>query len=184
MDYAILQWIRETLWNGVTCAFFPFVSTLGNGGAVWFAIAAVLLCVRSTRRAGALMILALAVTYLVNDVTIKNLVERPRPFADHPELTLLIPPPGGFSFPSGHSASSFAAAGVLFWEKRRPIGVCAIVLAALIAFSRAFLCVHYPSDVLAGSLIGFALGTACVFLARRYLPPKEAGKALMEQNQE
>ena len=54
MDYAILQWIRETLWNGVTCAFFPFVSTLGNGGAVWFAIAAVLLCVRSTRRAGAL----------------------------------------------------------------------------------------------------------------------------------
>lgn len=184
MDYAILQWIRETLWNELTCAFFPFVSALGNAGAVWLLLAAVLLCVRSTRRAGALMLLALAVTYLVNDVTIKNLVGRPRPFADHPELTLLIPPPGGFSFPSGHSASSFAAAGVLFWEKRRPIGVCAIVLAALIAFSRAFLCVHYPSDVLTGALIGFALAAACVFLARRYLPPKEAAANQIQKNQE
>lgn len=182
MDFAILLWIRETLYHELTCAFFPFVSALGNAGAVWLLLAAVLLCLRTTRRAGVLMLAALALTYLTNDMLLKNLVERPRPFVDHPELTLLIPAPGGFSFPSGHSASSFAAAGVLFWEKRRPLGGCALVLAALIAFSRAFLCVHYPSDVLIGSLLGFLLATACVFFARRYFPPAVPAQEPVRKN--
>lgn len=63
--------------------------------------------------------------------------------------------PSGFSFPSGHSISSFAAAGVLFFRREKG-RVAALILAALIAFSRAYLYVHFPSDVVTGSLLGFA----------------------------
>ena len=167
MDFEILLWIRDHLHNPVTEAVFPVISFLGNAGLIWLLTAVVLLCFRRSRRAGVLVIVALAVTYVCNDLIFKQLVERPRPFLDHPELGLLIDAPSSWSFPSGHSASSFAAAAVLLWETGRPIGVAALVTAALIAFSRAFLFVHYPSDILIGSLIGFAIGSLCVLAARR-----------------
>ena len=170
MDLEILLWIRDSLHTPFTEAFFPAVSFLGNAGLIWLITAAVLLCVRRWRRVGVLLIAALAFTFVCNDLVIKPLVARPRPFLDHPELFLLIEPPSSWSFPSGHSASSFSAAAVLLWEGRRPWGIAALVLAALIAFSRAFLFVHYPSDILIGSLIGFALGSLCVLLARRFWP--------------
>lgn len=167
MDLEILLWIRDHLHNPFTEAVFPAVSFLGNAGLVWLLTAALLLCVRRYRRTGVLLLAALAITFVCNDLILKQLVERPRPFVDHPELFLLIEPPLSWSFPSGHSASSFAAAAVLLWRGRRSWGVAALVLAALIAFSRAFLFVHYPSDVLIGSLVGFAIGTLCAFAARR-----------------
>ena len=170
MDVAILEFFRDFLHNDFTRFFFPLVSCLGNAGLIWLAAAVVLLCVRRWRRVGVLLLAALAITFLLNDIVLKNIVERPRPFVDHPELIPPIRLPSGFSFPSGHSASSFAAAAVLLFCGKRWWGIAAVILAALIAFSRAFLFVHYPSDVLIGSLLGFAVGTACVFLARRFFP--------------
>lgn len=187
MDVKILEFFRDFLHNDFTRFFFPLISFLGNAGLIWLTIAVILLCVRRWRRVGVLLLAALAVTFLINDIILKNIVERPRPFVDHPELIPPIRLPDGFSFPSGHSASSFAAAAVLLFCGKRWWGIAALILAGLIAFSRAFLFVHYPSDVLIGSLLGFAVGTACVFLARRFFPPETplgAGKAGENKKQE
>ena len=94
------------------------------------------------------------------------MVGRVRPFVDDPAIKLLITPPHGFSFPSGHSGSSFAAAVTLFYFNKK-FGTGALVLAAMIAFSRVYLYVHYPSDVLIGSLLGVVVGLILIFIYRQ-----------------
>ena len=107
------------------------------------------------------MLGAMLLGLLIGEVTIKNIVCRPRPFQElSRDIQLLIPPPSGWSFPSGHSCASFAAATAIFLRDKR-WGTGALLLAALIAFSRVFLFVHYPTDVLAGS----ALGVACALVS-------------------
>ena len=93
---------------------------------------------------------------------LKPLIARPRPCDLNSAIQLLIPRPGDDSFPSGHSGISFAAVGALFAAKSR-LWVPAFVLALIIAFSRLYLYVHWPSDVLVGALLGILLG----FLAER-----------------
>lgn len=160
-DGGILTFVQTYLHNPVTDQIFPIFTNLGEGGLLWFAVALLLLLFKSTRRSSALMLCAMAVGFLLGEVGIKNLVCRPRPFAAYPGLyELLIPPPSGFSFPSGHTCASFAAATVLTARRDQPgwyhwaIVGAAWVFALLIAFSRIFLFVHYPTDVLAGGLLG------------------------------
>lgn len=100
------------------------------------------------------MMAALAVTFAVSTLGLKNLFERLRPCVQFPK-DLFYACPSGFSFPSGHSVSSFAAAGVLFFRHEKG-GTVALILAFFIAFSRMYLYVHFPSDVLTGSLLGVA----------------------------
>lgn len=111
-------------------------------------------------RAGGMGLLSLLFSLLVNNLFLKNLVERSRPFDVIQALTPLIPRPHDFSFPSGHTASSFAAAGVFFRRLPRRLGVPALILAAFIGVSRLYVGVHYPSDVLFGMLSGLALSFA------------------------
>jgi undecaprenyl-diphosphatase len=94
---------------------------------------------------------------LINNHLIKNLVQRPRPFVTFTDLQIIIPTPSEFSFPSGHTSSSFAAAGVFYKHLPKKIGVPAIVLAGLIGLSRLYVGVHYPTDVIAGILMGIFL---------------------------
>ena len=108
---------------------------------------------------------------LLGEIALKNIICRPRPFQDMPGIPLLIPPPSGYSFPSGHSCASFAAATIIFLKDRRP-GAAALALAALIAFSRVFLFVHYPTDVLAGSLLGVLCALAAAYGYRRLFQKK------------
>ena len=111
------------------------------------------------------MLLSMLAAFLVGEVFLKNVVDRPRPFQTYPgAVQLLIQEPASWSFPSGHSAASFAAATVIFAYFRR-WGAAALGLAALIAFSRVFLFVHYPTDVLAGAALGAlcALGVLAAF---------------------
>ncbi len=103
------------------------------------------------------MAVSLGLELLCCNVILKPLVARIRPCDVDSAVLLLIPHPGGFSFPSGHTGASFAAASALFFSRNK-FGVFAFVVAALIGFSRLYLYVHYPSDVLAGALIGIMLG--------------------------
>lgn len=144
-----------------------FLTTLGNGGMVWIALSIVLLAIPKYRIYGLTMLVALLISVIFGNVILKNVVARPRPSWIDPSVKLLIPNPTDYSFPSGHTFTSFAAAGSLFLYNKK-FGTAAIVLAILIGFSRMYLYVHYPSDVLAGALFGLAAAVAA-FYGVRYI---------------
>ncbi len=158
LDSAILMWIQEFVRNDALTPFFVAVTRLGDKGFIWILISLLLLCFKRTREAGVTAILALLLCLLVINLTLKNLIARPRPFDMIEGLIPLIERPGDFSFPSGHSASSFAAAVVFFRKLPRREGFWVLLLAALIGISRLYVGVHYPSDVLAGIALGAGLG--------------------------
>lgn len=116
-----------------------------------------LLLFRRTRKAGCAMATALVLYLLAGDCILKPLFARPRPCDVNTAITILVKRPHGHSFPSGHTASAFAAAFAL-WLQNRKLGVPALVLAAFIAFTRLYLYVHFPTDVLGGLVLGLALG--------------------------
>lgn len=163
-DAAVMEFIQNHLHNAVTDAVMPVITTLGEAGAVWIVLSLVLLCFKKTRATGVLTLTAMLLTFLTGELGMKNLICRPRPCHTFPEVPLLIARPGSYSCPSGHSASSFAAAVMLFLRHKKQAWP-ALILAALIAFSRIFLFVHYPTDVLAGILLGtlFAVSIYLVY---------------------
>lgn len=150
-DKAVLEYI-QTLHSDFLNVFMPAVTSLGDAGVFWLTWAALLCFFPKTRKTGILMVAALSVTFVVSTLGLKNLFERLRPCAQFPKEFFFICP-SGFSFPSGHSISSFAAAGVLFFRHEKG-GLVALILAAMIAFSRTYLYVHFPLDILIGSLLG------------------------------
>ena len=105
------------------------------------------------------MAASLLLYLIVGDFCLKPFFSRPRPCDVNPDMLTLVSRPSGWSFPSGHSASAFAAAASLVFQKNR-LGPYAVALAVFIGLSRLYLYVHYPTDVLAGALIGTALGYA------------------------
>lgn len=144
--------------------FWLFITTLGNSGWFWIALSIGLCIFPQTRKAGILALFSLALCALVTNVCLKNLVARPRPYTQIPGLEILISPPKDWSFPSGHTTASFAAAcSYVRGLPEKRFGIPAVILAFLIAFSRLYIGVHYPSDVLAGMLVGIT-GSWIVFL--------------------
>ena len=143
--------------GGFLDAVMPAVTSLGNGGLVWIAVALILTAVKKYRVAGIAVLIALILNLLIGNVILKPLIARVRPCDINTAVKLLIPRPTDYSFPSGHTLSSFAAATVIFLRDKR-FGTAALILASLIAFSRLYLYVHYPTDVLAGIVIGIAIG--------------------------
>ena len=166
LDYQILAAIIEYVRGDFLTPVMLFITHLGDGGVIWRVLAALCLMRRQTRLCGVTMLLALFIGLLVGNLTIKPLVARMRPFLAYPELTNLVTQ-GGYSFPSAHAMSSFAAATsfYLFFREtgHTAYGIPCLVLAALVALSRLYVCVHYPSDVFCGTLLGIALA----FLATR-----------------
>lgn len=135
----------------------PKITLLGNGGAIWILAALILLCTKKYRRQGVLLLVGLVAGVLVGNACLKNLIARPRPCWLDSSVQLLNANPADYSFPSGHTLSSVIGATGLTKTNRR-FGYAAIPLAALIAFSRLYLYVHFPSDVLAAAVLGVALG--------------------------
>lgn len=138
-------------------ALTPALTYLGSGGILWIVAALALLASKKYRPYGTGMLLSLLLGLIIGNGVIKHLVMRPRPCDAAPIAHMLIAHPADlYSFPSGHALSSFAAASVLYRADKR-LGIPALALAALISFSRLYLYVHYPSDVLAGALLGLAV---------------------------
>lgn len=154
LDASILLYIQESVRNPVLTPYVKVITTLGNGGAIWILLTLIMLIIPKTRRIGCMMVLSLIGTLLINNMLIKNLVARTRPYEVVGGLTYLISKPREYSFPSGHAASSFAAAWVMFRQLPKRYGVPALLVAILIALSRLYVGVHYPSDVLFGMISG------------------------------
>lgn len=158
-ELAILDWIQAHLRCGFLDAALPFISRLADHGEVWIVLAAVLLLLRRQRRYGAAVSCALVLDLVSCNMLLKPLFGRIRPFAVNTAVELLSAPPVDASFPSGHTAASFAAVFALK-TAGSPLWKPALALAVVIAFSRLYLYVHWPTDVLGGALLGAAVGWA------------------------
>ena len=178
-DLPILDWIQAHLQCGFLDAVMPIVTLFGEGGIFWIAWAVLMLIFPKTRKTGIAMGIALVMGVLICNVTLKPLVQRPRPYDFQAEnfgvtIKLLIDAQHDFSFPSGHTIASFeAAVPLLLYDKR--MGIPAMMIALLVTFSRLYLYVHYPTDVIfsmfAGILLGL-LGCAIVAIVYKFLPEK------------
>ena len=161
-DLPILDWIAAYLWCPFLNAVMPVITLLGDAGIFWIAIAVILLFFPKTRKVGLGMGAALVIGLLVCNVTLKPLIARIRPYDDQLQhfgvtIKLLIEAQHDFSFPSGHTIASLEAATVLLSHSKKA-GIPAMILACLIAFSRLYLYVHYPTDVIASVILGICFG--------------------------
>ncbi|MGN0169034.1 MAG: phosphatase PAP2 family protein, partial [Acetatifactor sp.] len=144
LDLGILNLMQVNCRGPILDSVIPFITKLGDGGIIWLLGSLVLLVIPQMRKTGIAMLLSLALEVLCCNVILKPLVGRVRPCDVNSAVQLLIERPTDFSFPSGHTGASFAAVSALFFSKNR-LWVPSLVLAILIAFSRLYLYVHYPS---------------------------------------
>lgn len=164
IDVRILDFL-QSIHNPITDIFFKYITYLGEDGFIWIVIALVLLFFKKTRKIGIMLVCSLILGFLTGNLILKNLIARDRPFVQNPEMLsqLLIHPPSEYSFPSGHTLSSFESATVIFLNNKK-WGIAALILAAIIGFSRNYLYVHFPSDVLAGAFLGVLIGIFVYFM--------------------
>ena len=165
LELAVLDWIQLHLRCELLDWLMPFVSGLSNHGEVWILFAALLLLIRRQRVYGLSAACALTLDLIACNIILKPLIDRLRPFVFRPDISLLVSPPGDASFPSGHTAAAFAMVFALK-TAGSPLWWPALALATVTAFSRLYLYVHWPTDVLGGVLLGSAVGWAGAKLAK------------------
>lgn len=156
-EFEILNFFQE-LHTPVLTWIMRAASRLGDAGFIWILLAVILLLIPKTRKIGMLVSVALILDVITCNLILKPLVARTRPYDVNTAIELLIAAPKDFSFPSGHTAASFAAVSALWFTKEKKFWIPVLVLAVLIAFSRMYFYVHYPTDVLGGALLGIFCG--------------------------
>lgn len=157
IELSILDWI-QTLHTPFLDKIMVFITRLGDAGIIWILLSIVLLLIPKTRKSGAVMVVALVVDVLLCNIVLKNLVARTRPYDVNTGVHLLVAKLHDYSFPSGHTAASFASVTALYLAGEKKLWKFALVLACLIAISRLYLYVHYPTDVFGGILFGVISG--------------------------
>ena len=157
IELKILDWF-QTLHTPVLDKFMTSVTKLGNAGIFWIILTVLFLLIPKMRKTGVVMAAALIIDLLLCNVLLKNLVARTRPYDVNTGIQLLVAKLRDYSFPSGHTAASIASAAALYFAGEKKLWKPALVLACLIAVSRLYLYVHYPTDVLGGVVIGIIAG--------------------------
>lgn len=168
-EFHFLDQIQSLTQSPFLDRAMPVISSLADRGLIWILLTLILLCTRKYRRAGQASAIALVFMLFVGNIVLKPLAGRIRPYDVNTLIVLLIEAPTDYSFPSGHTFASFACACTLLLEDKR-LGIPALVLAVLIAFSRMYLYVHYPTDVLAGVVLGIAAAILGHKLAPKLFP--------------
>lgn len=165
-ELSILDGIQNIFGSKFLDAVMPIITMLGDGGIFWIAVAVILLFPKKTRKIGLTMGLSLLLGFIVGNLVLKNVVGRIRPYDLNPNFPLLIDKLHDYSFPSGHTLASFeASVAILLYSKK--FGIPALVLAFLIAFSRLYLYVHYPTDVLASIILGTGFAILSFFIINK-----------------
>jgi undecaprenyl-diphosphatase len=163
MDQAVLEYFQSVVTDSWLTQVMKVFTTLGDAGLVWIVLAFVFLFFPKTRQMGVVVALALLVMVFTNNVILKSLFARERPFNTYSDIFLFIPPPTSLSFPSGHTSASFAFVTAVF-PYRKWWAVAFLPLAAVISFSRIYLSVHYFTDVLGGIAFGIGYGVIGILL--------------------
>ena len=174
LDIYILEYIQSNFKSPFLDKTMPFVSAMGNIGFIWIALIIILLLTKKYRKTAIITLGALIMGTILGEGLLKHIIGRQRPPMDLIGIKLLIPEPTTFSFPSGHTTSSFAAAGVIA-KYIKKMKIPAFLLAGCIAFSRLYLFVHYPSDVLGGIILGLACSYTAIYISRKtgFIPDKQ-----------
>lgn len=175
LEGSILIWIQEYIRKDWLTPVMKFITHLGDAGWVWIALAVILLVRKKTREAGGVMALSMLLNMLITNVVVKRALARTRPYEVIEGLERIIEAQSDFSFPSGHTACSFAGAVVIYMLCEKKYGIPAMVLAVLIALSRLYVGVHFPTDVLGGALVGTGAALFACWMSRRWkLKKKES----------
>lgn len=156
IDLKGLDFVSERCKNNFFDKVMPKITSLGDLGIIWLVISLLLMFRANQRDVGFKVISAILMTTLIGEGIVKNIVRRQRPFKEK-EKELLISKPITYSFPSGHTASSFAAL-TIFIQMNNTVALLAAPIATMIAFSRIYLRVHYPTDVIFGVILGCLCG--------------------------
>lgn len=178
-DLAVFEWVQSIQSHFLT-AIMTTVTTLGDEGIIFIVLGLVLLCTKKYRKAGVSILVALVVMLLLNNIVLKELIARPRPFNLDPETYdwwyevykypyFKIHQPSSFSFPSGHTSSAFAAAIALLCHDRK-LGIPTTIFAAIMGFSRIYVEVHYCTDVIGGAIVGIVYALIGVLIAKYLFP--------------
>ena len=173
MELQILDAL-QTIHNPVLDTLMYAITRLGDAGIIWILLCIVLLVLPKTRKSGVILMAALLVDLVICNGILKPLVHRIRPFDVRTGIELLVKRPTDFSFPSGHTAASFASVMALYLAGEKKIWISSLGLAVLIAFSRLYLYVHYPTDVLGGVVAGLAAGALGYWLMKKVSELKKA----------
>lgn len=153
LDKNILDFIYNNLHNDFLDFFMPLITKLGDNGLFIIIVTAALFCFKKTRKTGFTVVLALVFVAVVGNLLLKPLIARERPYDVTPGIELLVEKLSDYSFPSGHTFSWFSFATVILFANKK-YGIIAVIIAFLVAFSRLYLYVHYPTDVFAGMILG------------------------------
>lgn len=168
IDWTILDKIQSMLSSGFMDWLMPKITMLGNAGIIWIIIGVVLLISKKHRKIGFLVLVGLLMGLIIGNGIVKNLVARPRPCWINKNFNMLIPIPKDYSFPSGHTQASVIAATILTFY-RKEWGWIVVPLATGIAFSRLYLYVHFPTDVLGGAVLGFTIGLVTYYAGNKLI---------------
>ena len=163
IDQTIIFFIQDTCHSAILDKIMIASTTLGDKGLIWIIIAGILTVNKKTRSIGLVTLAALILSTIMGEGILKHVIQRPRPYADFPWVQLLVDKSTAYSFPSGHTTSSFASAFVLskYFKK---YSVIFWGMAFIIAFSRIYLFMHYPTDIVGGIILGLACGEAAYYL--------------------
>lgn len=164
-EISILLWIQENL-RGVMDGFWISVTSLADKGIFWILLGVLLLCFKKTRTTGVTLLIALLINHVMTNMILKDLFGRPRPYVASTEIVTLIKQLSSYSFPSGHTSASFSGALVLYRMMPKKVSIPALILAAMIGFSRMYVGVHFPTDVLGGIVVGVIASTAAYYLVQ------------------
>ncbi len=172
IDHMILLWIENHLRYDFITPFWKLITLFSEHGLFWIVLCILLLIFKKTRKIGIVMALAIIVNALLVNVWIKNMVARVRPYDAFDDIIRLIEIQSDYSFPSGHTSVAFSSVMALqlaVEKKQKKYVIVAWLLAFLIGFSRLYLGVHYPSDVLCGALIGAASAVLANWIVKKWI---------------
>ena len=184
IEIQILDWIQNCIRTPFGDVVMPILTSFSNNGEIWIILGAVLLIFKKTRKLGIALLLALLLDLIFCDNLLKPLIARTRPFVVNPAANVLVELPKSYSFPSGHTAVSFSGAmALVFGKAKKWLWIPAVLVASLIAFSRLYVYVHYPTDILGGIALGTILGFASnkiVNAAEKFIISRKKSKTIEE----
>ena len=168
-DFEILFFIQKYIRNDFLDVVVPFYTSLGEDGIIWIVIGLIMLIPKKTRKCGIMVLVALLVMLVTNNIILKNIIARPRPCAKYPEMVDLVHVPSSYSFPSGHTVSAIAVAVTIFLQHKK-LGIAALVMAVVMGLTRLYVFVHFPTDVYGGMIVGTAIALFVYWAEKKVTP--------------